>query len=144
MRAAGRRARGGARRGRHDPARHVVNVGKDGKPLRPAITWLDQRRARTVPPVGSLWRAAFKAAQVAGTVDHFRGEAEINWIRAHQPQVWEATHKFLLLSGYLNWRLCGRFADSTVSQVGIAIDPLQTFPCDAGTECQRPMTASKR
>lgn len=96
----------------------VVNVDKDGRPLRAAITWLDQRRSATVPPMSPFWRAAFKLARVDGTIDFFRGEAEINWIRAHQPEVWDATHKFLLLSGYLNYRLCGRFVDSSGSQVG--------------------------
>ena len=95
----------------------VVNLGRDGRALRPAITWLDQRRTDAVPPIGPFWRAAFKLARVSNTIDYFRGEAEINWIRAHQPDIWEATDKFLLLSGYLNWRLCGRFADSSGSQV---------------------------
>jgi len=95
----------------------VINVDAQGRPLRPAITWLDQRRTETVPPIGPLWRSAFALARVSGTIDYFRGEAEINWIRAHQPQLWEATHKLLLLSGWLNYRLCGRFADSSGSQV---------------------------
>ena len=95
----------------------VVNLGRDGRALRPAITWLDQRRADTVPPIGPFWRAAFRLARVSGTIDYFRGEAEINWIHAHQPEIWEATDRFLLLSGYLNWCLCGRFADSSGSQV---------------------------
>jgi sugar (pentulose or hexulose) kinase len=95
----------------------VINLGKDGKPLRPAITWLDQRRTEAVPPMSIWWGAAFKLARVDGTINFFRGEAEINWIKAHQPEVWEQTHKFLLLSGYLNYRLCGRFVDSTGSQV---------------------------
>ncbi len=95
----------------------VINVDAQGQPLRPAITWLDQRRTDTVPPIGPLWRSAFTLARVSGTIDYFRGEAEINWIRAHQPQVWQATHKLLLLSGWLNYRLCGRFADSSGSQV---------------------------
>lgn len=96
----------------------VVNLDRHGQPLRPAITWLDQRRTDQVPPIGPFWRGAFKLARVSDTVDFFRGEAEINWIRAHQPDVWQATDKFLLLSGYLNWRLCGRFVDSGGSQVG--------------------------
>ncbi|HZV66156.1 MAG TPA: FGGY family carbohydrate kinase, partial [Telluria sp.] len=95
----------------------VINLGKDGQPLRPAITWLDQRRTDIVPPLGMWWRAAFKLARVDGTIDFFRGEAEINWIKAHQPEIWAATDKFLLLSGYLNYRLCGRFVDSIGSQV---------------------------
>lgn len=95
----------------------VVNLDRAGKPLRPAITWMDQRRTDSVPPIGPWWSAAFRLARVKGTIDYFRSEAEINWIRAHQPDVWEGTDKFLLLSGYLNYRLCGRFADSTGSQV---------------------------
>ncbi len=95
----------------------VVNVDQDGKPLRPAITWLDQRRATDVPPIGMLWRAAFKLARVDATINYFRGEAEINWIFQHQPEVWEKTDKFLLLSGYLNYRISGRYVDSTGSQV---------------------------
>lgn len=95
----------------------VINVDKDGKPLRPAITWLDQRRTDDVPPIGPLWKAAFKLAGVEGTINYFRREAELNWIKARQPAIWNATHKVLLLSGYLNYKLSGRMADSTGSQV---------------------------
>jgi sugar (pentulose or hexulose) kinase len=95
----------------------MVNLDAAGKPLRPAITWLDQRRTDTVPPIGKWWELAFRLARVKGTVDYFRGEAEINWIKAHQPDIWARTDKFLLLSGYLNYQLCGRFVDSIGSQV---------------------------
>ena len=71
----------------------MVNLDREGRPLRPAITWLDQRRTEEVPPIGPLWRAAFRVAGVAGTMRHLVGEAEINWIRAHQPDVWDATDK---------------------------------------------------
>jgi len=95
----------------------VVNLGADGQPLRPAITWLDQRRTDTVPPISAFWQLAFRAAGVHHTINYFRGEAEANWLKAHQPDVWDRTHKYLLLSGYLNHRLCGRFVDSAGSQV---------------------------
>ena len=97
----------------------VINLDQDGQPLRPAITWLDQRStsAAQVPALGRCWRAAFKLARVQGTIAYFQREAEINWIAAHQPMIWQRTDKFLLLSGYLNYRLCGRFVDSTGSQV---------------------------
>ena len=95
----------------------VVNLDHDGVPLRPAITWLDQRQTRQIPPLAPWWRAAFRVARLDGTIRYFRREAEINWIAAQQPDVWRRTHKFLLLSGFLNYRLCGRFIDSTGSQV---------------------------
>ena len=95
----------------------VVNVDKDGKPLRAAITWLDQRKTDTYPKIGPLWSAAFKLARVKGTINFFQREAEINWIYAHQREIWDRTHKFLLLSGYLNFRMTGNYVDSIGSQV---------------------------
>lgn len=95
----------------------VVNLDRDGLPLRPAITWLDQRNTQQIPPLAPWWRAAFRLARIDGTVRYFRREAEINWIAAHQPEIWRRTEKFLLLSGFLNYRLCGKYIDSTGSQV---------------------------
>jgi sugar (pentulose or hexulose) kinase len=96
----------------------VINVDKNGRPLRPAIVWLDQRRTEGLKPVGGLWGAAFKVAGASETVAYLQAEAEANWIRAHQPGVWDETHKYLFLSGYLTYRLVGQFVDSTSCQVG--------------------------
>jgi sugar (pentulose or hexulose) kinase len=95
----------------------VVNLDARGEPLRPAITWLDRRRTLGLPPVGGAWGALFRLLGLRETVAYFQAEAEANWIRTHQPDVWAATHKLLLLSGYLIYRLSGRFADSTGAQV---------------------------
>ena len=64
----------------------VVNVDSDGQPLRPAITWLDQRKNSTLPPISALWRTAFRLAGAAETVRYFQREAEANWIAANQPR----------------------------------------------------------
>ncbi|MBV8655464.1 MAG: FGGY-family carbohydrate kinase [Candidatus Eremiobacteraeota bacterium] len=96
----------------------VVNVDAAGKPLRPAITWLDQRKSPLLPPIAPLLSGVFKLAGAERTVRYFQREAEANWIAACEPDVWKATHKYLLLSGYLNYRLTGEFADSAGSQVG--------------------------
>lgn len=96
----------------------VVNVDERGLPLRPAMLWLDQRKTRGLAPVGGLWGLIFKAAFLGRTVSYLQAEAEANWIRTHQPDVWRRTHKYLMLSGYLTYRLTGRFADSTACQVG--------------------------
>jgi len=96
----------------------VLNLDKNGKPLRPAIVWLDQRRTEGVKPVGGLWGLAFKLAGASETVAYLQAEAEANWLQKHQPQVWAATHKYVLLSGYLTYRLTGRFVDSVGCQVG--------------------------
>ena len=96
----------------------VVNVDRNGKPLRPAIVWLDQRRTEGLKPVGGLWGLAFKLSGMTETVDYLQAEAEANWIHTQQPHIWDQTYKYLFLSGYLVHRLTGRFVDSVGSQVG--------------------------
>jgi sugar (pentulose or hexulose) kinase len=96
----------------------VVNVDKEGKPLRPAILWLDQRRTHGLPPLGGLWGAIFKVANLSATIAYFQSEAEPNWLQTYQPDLWDRTHRYLLLSGYLTHCLTGEFVDSIGCQVG--------------------------
>jgi sugar (pentulose or hexulose) kinase len=96
----------------------LINVDKEGKPLRPAIHWLDQRRTSDLKPVGGLWGLLFKIAGMSETVAYLQAEAEGNWLQKHQPEIWSNTYKYLLLSGYLTMRLTGRFADSVGCLVG--------------------------
>jgi len=96
----------------------VINLDRQGQPLRPAIIWLDQRRTEGLKPVGGLWGAAFRLSGMTGTVAYLQAEAEANWIRTQQPEIWRATDKYLFLSGYLTYRLTGRFVDSVGCQVG--------------------------
>lgn len=96
----------------------VVNVDTAGRPLRPAIVWLDQRRTEGLEPVGGLWGLLFRLTGMSETVAYLQAEAEANWIRTHQPEIWENTHKYLFLSGYLTHKLTGEFVDSVGCQVG--------------------------
>lgn len=96
----------------------MINVDATGEPLRPAIVWLDQRRTEGLPPIGGLWGLAFRAVRMRETVAHFQAEAEANWLQRYQPEIWERTHKYLFLSGFLTHRMCGRFVDSVGCQVG--------------------------
>jgi sugar (pentulose or hexulose) kinase len=114
----------------------IVPVDAQGACLAPAICWPDQRRATELPPLSPLWRAAFSAAGVRGTIDAFQRDAEANWWRQHQPQLAPRTHKLLLLSGLLNHRLTGRFVDSVGSQVAyLPFDyRRQTWAAQSGLE----------
>lgn len=95
----------------------LVPMDADGRCLAPAVIWLDQRRADALPRIAPWWRAAFQLAGVAGTIDGFQRAAPVNWWAQHEPELHARTHKFMLLSGLLNQRLTGRFADSIGSQV---------------------------
>lgn len=96
----------------------VINVDRDGNPLRPAIVWLDQRRTKNLPPISGPWGLAFKLAGASETAAYLQAEAECNWIRTYQPEIWKSTYKYLFLSGYLTYKLTGRFVDSVGCQVG--------------------------
>ncbi len=96
----------------------VINLDQNGKPLRPAMSWLDQRHTDHLKPIGGLWGLAFILSGMTHTVAYLQSEAEANWIRTQQPEVWNATRKYLLLSGYLTYRLTDRYVDSIGCQVG--------------------------
>jgi sugar (pentulose or hexulose) kinase len=96
----------------------MVNLDRDGKPLRPAILWLDQRKADMGDHLAPLVKGALKALQQYGVVEKAVRECKSNWLRQHQPEVWAKTRKFLLLSGFLVHRLTGEYRDSAGSTVG--------------------------
>ncbi len=96
----------------------VVNVDEQGTPLRPAMIWLDQRRTSGLKPVDGWWGLAFRLTGMRETAAYLQAEAEANWIRTQQPEVWRQTYKYLFLSGYLVYRLTHHFVDSVGSQVG--------------------------
>jgi len=95
----------------------IIHVDKDGKPLRPAIIWLDQRRAEALPKMSMLWRGLFKLAGATSIIEHLRAQAEVNWVAQNQPDIASKTHQILLLSGFFTHRLTGAFADSRSSCV---------------------------
>ncbi|MDR3417962.1 MAG: FGGY-family carbohydrate kinase [Nevskia sp.] len=96
----------------------VVCADAEGRALGPAIVWLDQRRATRLPPLGPLWNTAFKVAGAAALMRHFQSEAEANWLAQHRPELWAASARFVLLSGWLLRRLVGEWVDSSGAQVG--------------------------
>jgi sugar (pentulose or hexulose) kinase len=95
-----------------------INVDRDGTALRPAIVWLDQRKASSK---GIIPAPAVPILKLLG-IHHllvFAAEyCRSNWIRQNQPEIWEKTHKFLCLSGYLTHRLTREFRDSAGNIIG--------------------------
>ena len=96
----------------------VVCADEAGTPLRPAILWLDQRMCDEPPALGGVYDGALRLAGARDIMRHFQAHAQANWLARNEPGIWERTEKFLLLSGWLLFRLCGRFVDSSGAQVG--------------------------
>ena len=96
----------------------VVPLDAADRPLAPALSWMDRRRAGRVPTLPLHWRALFTVARANDVVRHLQREAEVNWWAEHEPAMLARADKVMLLSGFLNWRLSGRCADATAAQVG--------------------------
>ncbi|MBX3422693.1 MAG: FGGY-family carbohydrate kinase [Pirellulaceae bacterium] len=96
----------------------MINVDATGQALRPAILWLDDRKAamqRLLPaPIETLLRPL----GIYSLLRHTYKNAEWNWLVQNQPDVVAATHKYLTLSGFLNFKLCGQYHESVASTVG--------------------------
>ncbi|MCG6188014.1 FGGY-family carbohydrate kinase [Maribellus maritimus] len=96
----------------------MVNVNKNGEPLRPLMIWLDQRKAKPVfRPEWGL-KILIKTMGLEDTLTKAQREGKCNWIRQNQPAIWENTYKYLQVSGFLHYRLTGEFKDSVASQIG--------------------------
>jgi len=96
----------------------MINVDKKGQVLRPAIIWLDQRRAHPLFGAKGPLNLVLKLAGFEKKLMDIQAQGKGTWIMQNQPGVWEKTHKYLQVSGFLNHRLTGVFADSTASQIG--------------------------
>jgi sugar (pentulose or hexulose) kinase len=96
----------------------VINLDSSGTPLRPAIVWPDQRLAEVRSKRPLVWRILFRLLGLKPTIDALEQACEINWISQNEPEVWKSTSHFVLLSGYLNYKLTGEIADSIGNQVG--------------------------
>lgn len=110
-----------------------VCVDEEGTPLRPAIVWLDKRFAKGECTMPDQLREALTKM---GLIDGFNlkyKRAKCNWIREEQPEIWEKTHKYLALPGYLTYKLTGKFVDSSPSVVGFV-------PIDVKTRAWREPT----
>ncbi|HCY84178.1 MAG TPA: carbohydrate kinase [Desulfobacteraceae bacterium] len=96
----------------------MVNVDAAGSVLRPAIVWLDQRAASPVFGTTGLLNAGVKLVGLEDRLMAAQAQGKCNWIRQNQPDIWAATHKYLQVSGFLNHRLTGVFADAVAAQIG--------------------------
>ena len=96
----------------------MVNVNKEGVPLRPSILWLDQRTADNKYKPNFALKMVFKTLKLDGVLNKMERKGHVNWIRQNEPEIWKNTYKYIQISGYLNYMLTGKFIDSVASQIG--------------------------
>ncbi len=96
----------------------MINVDRNGTPLRPAIIWLDQRKAKENIKFRAAINPLLQTLGLKKKVSTLFRDGKCNWIRQNQPDIWAKTDKYLQVSGFFNFRLTGEFKDSTASQIG--------------------------
>lgn len=96
----------------------MINLDAQGNVLRPAIVWMDMRKAELEQWPPPMLRWGLKAINMLDALEHTIRDSEANWIRQNQPEIWDKTDKFLFLSGFFTWRLTGEYRDSTANIVG--------------------------
>ncbi|NPV55291.1 MAG: hypothetical protein HPY76_01260 [Anaerolineae bacterium] len=85
----------------------MLAVDRDGEPLRPLFSWMDQRR------VGSL------SPHLPPHLQALQASAKACWMKQHEPEKYERVHLFLSVSGWLTWQVCGDFVDCQGSVAGV-------------------------
>jgi xylulokinase len=88
----------------------LVALDAAGKPLRPAIVWLDNRTQGEAAQVGEAFSVA-DVYRVTGQQELIPTwtATRILWLRNHEPTIFERARKFLLVEDYLIYRLTGEF-----------------------------------
>ncbi|MTI31397.1 FGGY-family carbohydrate kinase [Xanthovirga aplysinae] len=96
----------------------VINLDKNGRPLRPAIVWLDQRKAKLNGDLEWWLKWPLKIAGQFDLVKHVMTESESRWLMQNQQDVWKKTAHYVYLSGYFYYKLVGEIVESKGNMVG--------------------------
>jgi D-xylulose kinase len=88
----------------------LILVDKEGKPLRRAIVWLDNRAQNEADDLGNIFghRHAFEISGQVKLVPTWPA-SKILWLKRHEPEVFAKTAKFLLIEDYFLHRLTGEY-----------------------------------
>ncbi len=101
----------------------LIPINKKGEPVRPAITWLDDRKTIGLKFPGIFTGLIAKIIGEKHKLDEFQKRSKFNWIKTHEPENYEKTDKFLTMSSYIFKEITGNVKDCSSMIVGL-------FPID--------------
>ncbi|MHA1932131.1 MAG: FGGY-family carbohydrate kinase, partial [Promethearchaeota archaeon] len=87
----------------------IVPVDKEGNPLHNALVWQDRR---TIDQVEFIEKVVGidKVYKTTGlTIDPYFSATKILWFKDKKPDIYNQTHKFLLVSDFIIYKLTGKF-----------------------------------
>ena len=85
----------------------LVMIGRDGKPLRNAIIWADQRSQQEIQNLYSIIpREEYHQISLNSLSTGFL-ISSLMWVKEHEPEVYNSIDKVMLPKDYLRYRMCG-------------------------------------
>jgi sugar (pentulose or hexulose) kinase len=97
----------------------TIPMDMDGRPLRPAIVYLDNRVNEEISSVRGLWKLFFWAIGRAAAIEYVRRHSRFLWIKQHEPHIYAHTYKFMQVASFLNYRLTGQINETIAMMVGM-------------------------
>lgn len=88
----------------------LVPVGTDGRPVRPALIWMDRRAVNEAREMDEAFGAEAVQRITGNRGDPFYVAPKLVWFRRHEPGLYARTRVFLQVNGYINYRLTGTFS----------------------------------
>ncbi|MGA3179850.1 MAG: FGGY-family carbohydrate kinase [Verrucomicrobiota bacterium] len=86
----------------------LLPLDHSGRPLRPAMIWMDRRAEAETLQLARLI-GADQIHQVTGNrPDALYVAARLLWLRNHEPEILSRTWQFVQVNGYINYRLTGQ------------------------------------
>jgi len=99
----------------------LVLLNDDGKVIRPALIWCDQRSQPQVDFIESKLGREAILGRIANPVLTGFTLPKLLWVRDHEPQKFAAIRKILLPKDYLRFKLTGEFATDVSDASGTAM-----------------------
>ena len=89
----------------------TIAVDEQGRALRPALVWLDNRASEAARKIGAHFdpRDVYAATGNSEVVPMWTA-CKILWLKENEPDIFRRAFKFLLVEDFLLYRLSGRFA----------------------------------
>ncbi len=105
-------------------AESLVVLGKDGKPLMNAISWMDERSAEECAVLAEQFdRATCEAVTGQMAVLPTWPATKILWLKKHRPEVYDHAETYLLLKDYIVYTLTGKkLADMSIATFSFYFD----------------------
>lgn len=95
----------------------LILTDENGKPVRKAIVWLDNRAAKEAAEIENHFGKK-KVYEITGQPEITAAwpACKLLWIKKNEPDIWKKTKKIFLLEDYILFRLTGKFVTEKTLQ----------------------------